>query len=249
VLEVFRGEAFVVCLHVAGRVIRTTAEHPFWVAGLGWVPAEKLTLGQLLSSHDGNWLPVEAVTFTGECVPVYNIRVEEDHTYFVGCDEWGFSVWAHNACLVVSQWNTQEQRELRPGERRIPRTTNHFTVEIIPDDGPPVHVHQYGAVGTRSGVAFWTNPNARPLVGSRSIEIKGPAATRALAFVTAEMALPERPYNVVNRSCTTFVWDVLTAAGVTAVDGAGPMPPRPVLDNDLVGAMTLIGWLRHVTGG
>jgi hypothetical protein len=32
--------------------------------------------GQLLSSHDGNWLPVEAVTFTGECVPVYNVRVE-----------------------------------------------------------------------------------------------------------------------------------------------------------------------------
>jgi hypothetical protein len=39
VLEVFRGEAYVVCLHVAGRVIRTTAEHPFWVAGLGWIAA------------------------------------------------------------------------------------------------------------------------------------------------------------------------------------------------------------------
>jgi hypothetical protein len=100
VLEVFRGEAYVVCLHVAGRVIRTTAEHPFWVAGLGWIAAGELKPGQLLSSHDGNWLPVEAVTFTGECVPVYNIRVEEDHTYFVGCEEWGFSVWAHNTCLV-----------------------------------------------------------------------------------------------------------------------------------------------------
>jgi hypothetical protein len=22
------------------------------------------------------------------------------HTYFVGCDEWGFSVWAHNSCIV-----------------------------------------------------------------------------------------------------------------------------------------------------
>src|SRR5262249_40806908 len=22
------------------------------------------------------------------------------HTYFVGCDEWGFSVWVHNACAL-----------------------------------------------------------------------------------------------------------------------------------------------------
>jgi hypothetical protein len=28
---------------------------------------------------------------------VYNVRVAECHTYFVGCPEWGFSAWAHNA--------------------------------------------------------------------------------------------------------------------------------------------------------
>ena len=27
---------------------------------------------------------------------VYNLRVADWHTYFVGCGEWGFSVWAHN---------------------------------------------------------------------------------------------------------------------------------------------------------
>lgn len=26
------------------------------------------------------------------------MRVADWHTYFVGCDEWGFSVWAHNMC-------------------------------------------------------------------------------------------------------------------------------------------------------
>ena len=30
---------------------------------------------------------------------MYNVEVEEFHTYFVGCDEWGFSVWAHNLCF------------------------------------------------------------------------------------------------------------------------------------------------------
>jgi hypothetical protein len=29
---------------------------------------------------------------------VYNCAVEDYHTYFVGGEEWGFSVWAHNAC-------------------------------------------------------------------------------------------------------------------------------------------------------
>nr|MCU0705624.1 HINT domain-containing protein [Fimbriiglobus sp.] len=39
---------------------------------------------------------VESVTDTGETVPVYNLRVADHHTYFVGRDEWGWSAWAHN---------------------------------------------------------------------------------------------------------------------------------------------------------
>ena len=27
------------------------------------------------------------------------MRIADFHTYFVGCQEWGFSVWAHNICL------------------------------------------------------------------------------------------------------------------------------------------------------
>ena len=44
------------------------------------------------------WKTVEAVVDTGRLETVYNLEIEGDHTYFVGCDEWGFSVWAHNAC-------------------------------------------------------------------------------------------------------------------------------------------------------
>jgi hypothetical protein len=45
---------------------------------------------------------VESVRDAGEVCTVYNIRVADCHTYFVGCDEWGFSVWAHNAqCAEV----------------------------------------------------------------------------------------------------------------------------------------------------
>jgi filamentous hemagglutinin len=34
---------------------------------------------------------------------VYNLRVAEYHTYFVGSLEWGFSVWAHNAYFANQQ--------------------------------------------------------------------------------------------------------------------------------------------------
>jgi hypothetical protein len=39
---------------------------------------------------------IEAIRETTEVVAVYNLRVASFHTYFVGCQEWGFSVWAHN---------------------------------------------------------------------------------------------------------------------------------------------------------
>jgi hypothetical protein len=41
---------------------------------------------------------VEAVTDSGEVTTVYNVRIAEYHTYFVGSRDWAFSVWAHNVC-------------------------------------------------------------------------------------------------------------------------------------------------------
>jgi hypothetical protein len=77
-------------------VIRTSDEHPFWVRGKGWTEAVALEVGDELSSHDGRWLAVEAVERGEVYQRLYNMRVADYHTYFVGCPEWGFSVWAHN---------------------------------------------------------------------------------------------------------------------------------------------------------
>jgi RHS repeat-associated protein len=97
--ETYQTSALVLRLEVGGRIIRTTAEHPFWVRGRGWVQAQSLEPGHELRSHDGSWVAVGR-TSPGELVPVYNLRISVYHTYFVGHDEWGFSVWAHNAnCL------------------------------------------------------------------------------------------------------------------------------------------------------
>ncbi len=95
--EVFERYAFILHLHVPGQVIRTTGEHPFYVQEKGWLPAHDLKIGDLLKTEEGGWVVVEDLLDTGEYETVYNFRIAEYHTYFVGGEDWGFSVWAHNA--------------------------------------------------------------------------------------------------------------------------------------------------------
>jgi hypothetical protein len=95
--EVFVRWGRILHLKVRGKIIKTTGEHPFYVKGKKWVAARELKPGDLLSTHDGRWVAVEEVFDTGAYELVYNLRVSQDHTYFVGSREWDFSVWAHNS--------------------------------------------------------------------------------------------------------------------------------------------------------
>src|SRR5262249_39243194 len=90
---------------VGRHLIQTTSEHPFFVREKGWVHADQLQLGDLLVGHDEVTVPVLRLAQTGRVATVYNIRVAEDHTYFVGDPEWGFSVWVHNAYSVQEAAN------------------------------------------------------------------------------------------------------------------------------------------------
>ncbi|MDX1963550.1 MAG: polymorphic toxin-type HINT domain-containing protein [Pirellulales bacterium] len=110
--EVFEGRECIWELRVAGKTVRTTAEHPFWVVGggvgsglpdKGWTNARDLQPGDKLGSHNGVTQSVESVKNTGEWATVYNLRVADYHTYFVGELDWGWSVWAHNACVYESR--------------------------------------------------------------------------------------------------------------------------------------------------
>lgn len=101
--EVFVNTGRVLELRVGGRAIETTPEHPFFVEEKGWVEAGQLRPGDVLVGHGGGRVEVEGVRDTGEYATVYNLRVADWHTYYVGSPEWGFDVWAHNTngtCLA-----------------------------------------------------------------------------------------------------------------------------------------------------
>jgi hypothetical protein len=94
--------------------LSATPEHPFWVKGAGWTEVGNLKSGDVLEICDpsgeddrsraprnreevalggGRWsATVVSVTPEEDELPVYNLEVDELHTYFVGT----FGVWVHN---------------------------------------------------------------------------------------------------------------------------------------------------------
>ena len=77
------------------EVLETTAEHPFWVVGRGWVAVADLMPGDRLLDASGAVLAVDGLVATGRTDTVYNIEVEGYHTYFVG----DLGVWVHNKAM------------------------------------------------------------------------------------------------------------------------------------------------------
>jgi RHS repeat-associated protein len=129
--EVFVRTARVWHLQVAGRVVQTTGEHPFWAWGRGWVPAWELSAEDRIMSECGQWLVIEEVKETGEYATVYNLRVADFHTYFVGCAEWGFSAWAHNEYRGI-QANDMIEAEIG---RRLSKNTQAAAVARAVETG------------------------------------------------------------------------------------------------------------------
>ena len=85
-------------LHVStsdGETIDTTTNHPFYVEYKGWVAAGDLVVGDTLVTVDGDEVEITDVQLEklAEPILVYNLEVEDFHTYFVG--EYG--VLVHNS--------------------------------------------------------------------------------------------------------------------------------------------------------
>jgi Pretoxin HINT domain len=122
--EVFTRFAGILHVHLGGQVIGTSGEHPFYVDGRGWVPAGELQPGEYVLCADGSRVLVEEVYDTGEWQPVYNLRVADHHTYFIGEESWGWNAWVHNAYKITNS-QTAIFEDLTNGSRtRVGRRAN-----------------------------------------------------------------------------------------------------------------------------
>ena len=67
--------------------IDTTANHPFYVIGKGWVAAGDLVVGDEVYNLDETASAILGleIEILDEPVLVYNLEVEDFHSYFVGC--------------------------------------------------------------------------------------------------------------------------------------------------------------------
>ncbi|MFQ3594022.1 MAG: polymorphic toxin-type HINT domain-containing protein [Gemmataceae bacterium] len=139
--EVFVRTGRVLHLHLSdGQLIRTTPEHPFWVEHEGWQPADVLKAGMRLATLGGEWVAVEEAFDTGEYETVYNCRVAEWHTSFVGDEAHVTAVWAHNAYASFS------------GLRVAEDVKNHAAISSTIQKAINDQIVQKGAFGDQAGL-------------------------------------------------------------------------------------------------
>ena len=131
-------------LTVNGRVIGTTHEHPFFVRGRGWTKAQELRVGDDVRRMGPGWATVEAVSDTGRLETVYNLEIEDDHTYFVGCDEWGFAVWAHNNGCDEFLDEMVKKKRIDATEADLLRVDPEFRAIFDAVDDPLAALQKYG---------------------------------------------------------------------------------------------------------
>ncbi|RKZ44403.1 MAG: hypothetical protein DRR16_31410 [Candidatus Parabeggiatoa sp. nov. 3] len=96
VMAVIQGEQRYQLIKItldSGESIEATAEHPFYIKGKGWNPANSLKVGQALQLHNGSTVVIKEIDTSVRLEKVYNLTVANTHNYFVGED----GVLVHNA--------------------------------------------------------------------------------------------------------------------------------------------------------
>jgi hypothetical protein len=92
--QTYRDHTLAVVLGIDGReeTIVTTSDHPFYDVREGFVEASKLVAGDWVALADGGYATVLRLETRVVGQFVYNLTVDQAHTYFVGDAQ----VWVHN---------------------------------------------------------------------------------------------------------------------------------------------------------
>ncbi|TGM06668.1 polymorphic toxin-type HINT domain-containing protein [Leptospira jelokensis] len=145
-----------------GTVLETTWNHPFRVKKHGqtsekftienteWIQAKDLVSEDVALGVDGRELVVDDVTIDERAETVYNIEVEEYHTYFVG----EVGVWVHNECNLVSTVPTKNCGPEMCGSHYIKAKTEYLSasVETTFGGGAALELGFYNEIQDHGGV-------------------------------------------------------------------------------------------------
>ena len=144
-----------------GRDIETTMFHPFYVKnvknedGTGeWKAASNLKAGDELLSEDGNKVKVSEVKVEklAEEITVYNLELDEVHTYYVAG-----GVLVHNMCATDNNSDTSDSeggKNTKHGEQRLAERgfsqekvddiVNNYSQKVYQDGGRTVYAKKNG---------------------------------------------------------------------------------------------------------
>jgi hypothetical protein len=101
--EVISGTVTAVWIHtdesiqhltIDGERLETTPDHPFYTDTDEWVAAGELQVGDRILKADGNYGTVEASETVQQSQKMYNLTIDDEHTFFVGDGQW----LVHNTC-------------------------------------------------------------------------------------------------------------------------------------------------------
>ena len=139
VLETYvRETSELVHITVNGEEIVSTHDHPYYVNKKGFVSAELLWIGAELIDKNGKVFQVEQIyreKLDDESEKVYNFKVDECHTYFVG----RYSVLVHNADYDVDIVS-KNMKERIPNDELDP-PTERGKAPTSKKDGKPIEIH------------------------------------------------------------------------------------------------------------
>lgn len=103
----------VVWLQIDGERVETTPEHPFYTTENRWVPAGKLQVGQFIRQANGGSGVIQAVEVVQVPQVMYNLTVDDAHTFFVGQRQW----LVHNQCAKkIANGHAYEKHVIEKGE-------------------------------------------------------------------------------------------------------------------------------------
>jgi hypothetical protein len=162
------------------ETIRTTASHPFYVDGRGWVEAGDLRAGEKALTPEGRYVTV--ISSVSEPVPggltVYNLEVDGDHTYFVEDGHGAQSpVWVHNGTSCTSGENAfaATGRAIHAELKMVGKAAGWFT-EFTLNTGRRIDAWR-----------FLRDPRTRRVIGAVIAELK-PNNARGIARGTRQLA-------------------------------------------------------------